>query len=230
MKKIISSLFLFIVLFLVLNFFKNDIANLYILINKKVSVKMSRGDAQNTSEIDSLKNENERLRTLISEASSTQVFANQGILDIIIAHGSFFDKVSIIYSEFILDKGFSSDIKEGSLVYIAGLHPVGVITETQKDYSRLKLFTSYKNTIDVTKSDTENSSFSLIGDGSYGFSARVLDSFDIKSGDSLYLKSYPTLKVAEVIEVKDIENENEKIVYARSFFNKSSPLVFYIQK
>ncbi|MDQ5957225.1 MAG: hypothetical protein QG614_200, partial [Patescibacteria group bacterium] len=70
----------------------------------------------------------------------------------------------------------------------------------------------------------------LIGDGSFGFYSKVLDSYSINEGDQVYLKNYPSLVIAVVQKIEDIPNENEKMIYFKSNFSNNNIRLFFIEK
>lgn len=191
-----------------------------------------------------LENENAYLKSILSNATITQSFADSGIIDPIVANGTFFDKVKIFYSDIILNKGEVDGVKQGSLVFVRGSKPVGTIKEVYDGSSKLELFTSYKKITEgyTNKSASSSStsseavtfgtstSLDLIGDGSFGFYSRVLKTFPAEVGDEIFLKNYPTLVVATIKKVEDIENENEKILYLKSNFDNSNIRLFFIEK
>lgn len=210
-----------------------------------------------------LENENAYLKILIQNATITQSFSETGIIDPIIANGTFFDRIKIFYSDIILNKGEKDGVKTDSLVFVRGAKPVGTIKEVTLSSSKLSLFTSYKrltegyitteqkatSSLAVSSSDeqmitveVENKSTStphsksnitsieLIGDGSFGFYSKVLDSYSINEGDQVYLKNYPSLVIAVVQKIEDIPNENEKMIYFKSNFSNNNIRLFFIEK
>ena len=246
MKKMLTPIVFIISIYGISYFFKSDITNFYIkYLSKQNTTEMV------STELNSLKNENEYLKNLIKNSTSSNTFSESGIVDLIPASPSFLDRSSIIYNNIILNKGSEAGVKNDALVYVSGLRPVGIIKNTNLEYSTLELFTNYKKDIEVfvnskSVSDTStnisistatvtnsivggNIYFNIIGDGSYGFSSKLLKSISVKVGEDVYIKNYPSLKIGKIIEIEDIKNENEKIVYIKSNFTRNSENLFYIE-
>ena len=230
MKKILITLLFIISIYGISYFFKSDIINFYIkYLSKQNATEMT------LVELASLKNENEYLKNLIKNSTSSNTFSESGVVDLIPASPSFLDRSNIIYNNIILNKGSEAGVKNDALVYVSGLRPVGIIKNTNLEYSTLELFTNYKKELEVFVNDknisatSTNIYFNIIGDGSYGFSSKLLKSISVKVGEDVYIKNYPSLKIGKIIEIEDIKNENEKIVYIKSNFTRNSESVFYIE-
>ena len=123
-------------------FFKNDIINLYIQLTQKINY-----DDNLARELNGLKNENQHLKDIISGSAYSSVTVDAAYTGLIEAHSSFFDRSNVIYGDIFLDKGYTEGIMKDSLVYVAGLKPVGTIKKVESGFSVLELFTSYKKEI-----------------------------------------------------------------------------------
>lgn len=220
---------IFLILIIVTGYaLRNNITDIYanLFVNKISDMELK---------LSSLQNENQYLKSVTESSSTYKSFLDNGVIDPIVANATFLDSVKLLYSDIILNKGESSGVSVNKLVYVSGVRPVGIIKVVNKDSSKLELFSSYKNNLEsfVLNGSGDNSSstnIDLVGDGSFGFYAKVLDSFDIKEGENVYLKNYPSLVVATVKKVEDIESENEKNVYFKSNFDNNTPRVFFIER
>lgn len=251
--------FLFFIIFIAIIFFatffifRNNIIN---FITQKFGNIISNSSILEIKNSE-LEIENKNLKDLLSNATnsnySVNSFSENGLVDTIAANATFFDKFSFVYSDILLNKGSDDGVSDSKMVFISGAFPVGVIKNTLENSSKLELWTSYKkitegiifnnkNNLDTNPSsvsssqntivDSVNSSFAieLIGDGSFGFYSRVLDSYNIKEGDIVYLKNYPSLAIAKVVKIEDLPNENEKIIYLKSNFDNSKARLFFIER
>ena len=224
MQKILFYIAIAISLFTLSYFFRSDIVDFYSGLNRKTIAG---------AELSITQNENEYLKKKLQDASSSDTFNDSGILEPIIANSTFFDKTNFLYGDIVLNRGEQDGVKVGALVFVAGVKPVGIIKYVYDSSSKLELFSSYKKNTEAVltqSSTTENISLELIGDGSYGFYVKVLDSLKISVGDMLYLKNYPSLQVAKVVKIDEVESENQKVIYMSSNFNSNDSNFFFIER
>ncbi len=141
-KFLIYFFSLFIFLSIPLSFlYKGKILDFYSRAYSQIFINQN----QNTflqQESENLRNEIQNLRNVILEKNISEDQVSVGIIDKIKAEKiniSLFNK-NIIYSEILLNKGILSGVETGYIVYVSGFKPIGIITETNENSSKLKLY------------------------------------------------------------------------------------------
>lgn len=121
--------------------YKSKVSNFYSYSYEKLF--LNKSELNNLKEENSnLKNEIQNYKNIILEKNITDAELSSGVIDTVKANKinlSIFNK-DIIYSEILLNKGLADDVEISNKVYITGLRPVGVITESNENSSKLKLY------------------------------------------------------------------------------------------
>lgn len=178
-----------------------------------------------------LKNEIQNYKNIILEKNITDAELSSGVIDTVKANKinlSIFNK-DIIYSEILLNKGLADGVEISNKVYITGLRPVGVITESNENSSKLKLYSDnnfesefilksklIKTENTIEKNSTNTVSNEIIADNlnssSTGVSAvnydRLKDHLFTGMGDGSYgikikTPSNLTIKLLDLVYTKD---------------------------
>jgi len=137
--------------------------------------------------------------------------------------------LTTIYSSLILSKGFKDGIVTQDLVFIHGRKPVCIIVEVYDRTSLCKLMTSSGEVTEgVTASSTLN--ISLKGDGGGTFVGDVPRDTVIAQGESIFLKSDPSMILGTVSNVIRDDQAVAWRVYVRGAYNPVTSSVFYVQK
>jgi hypothetical protein len=96
---------------------------------------------------------------------------------------------------------------------------------------------STSSTISTSDSKTETESqltnkYSVTGagDGTYGINIKIPESVDVKIGEKVYLKDDLLHSVGEVVDVKEITSQKEKVLYVKTNYFYSDGSSFYILK
>lgn len=134
------SVFVFASVFLSF-LYKGKISDFYSNIYTRIFVNKDKYTILE-QENEALKNEIQNFKNVILEKNISEDQVSIGIIDKIKAEKiniSILNK-NIIYSEILLNKGISSGVETGYRVYIPGFKIIGVITETNENSSKLKLY------------------------------------------------------------------------------------------
>ena len=137
--------------------------------------------------------------------------------------------VTTIYSSLLLSRGFKDGVTEDDLVYIRGHRPVCVIAEVYDRTSLCKLLTA-SGVITEGVDAASSLSLSLVGDGGGTFVVSVPRDTPVQTGDTIYLKSDPSMVLGVVT---DITRDNQAVawkIYIKGSYNPVTSNVFYITK
>ncbi len=140
---IISFLIILGITFTVSRFYKNFFVNIF----SNTIIFLSPNDEELSiakNENETLKNEIDRLRIIITEKDIKEEEIGSGLTDMIKAEKISFDilNTDIIYSDIILSKGSNNGVSLGSKVYLSGMRLVGEVVEVFENTSKLRLFSS----------------------------------------------------------------------------------------
>lgn len=237
-KKNSNTVFVFIVWFLIIfliifYFFNSNISGLFsnFVSNKIYGQNINASDLQQIkNENERLKNENEELKILLRNAKLSEDLIDKGIVDIVDAN-ILLSKSSLIYSNILINRGLSDGLRVGAIVFTGGLMPVGRVIEIFDNSSIVELFTKYNNKIEVIVGDASSTvNFIAYGDGSYGFYASVPYVLDIHIGDSIFLKENNTYMIGKVADLTENINNKTKDIYIRNDFNPIKVFKLYVEK
>ena len=188
-----------------------------------------------------LQNEISNLKLFIENSTLTEKFIENGETDIVKAN-RITPKIDIIYNNILLNKGFTSNVKEGNLVFVAGLLPVGKIKEVFSDSSNLELFSAQNNKLECyvhidkesvsTSTQIENNTLNIevYADGAYNFVAEVPDSINLKLEDKIYLREFSNYFIGKVYSIEHNDNEKMNRIFIKSNLDSSKNYDFYIKK
>jgi hypothetical protein len=232
----IFKYFLIIICIILFFYFATNVKSFLIDILNSIN---KNDESELVIKLEQLENENAYLRNALEMYNDYKLFTDAGVLEPIVARSiiqnNFLGKINFAYSQVIINAGFNQGVRENALVFVRGLLPIGTIGEVYDNSSQVILFTtSGKITsaiIDLPEStSTVKVSIDLIGDGGYNFFARAPDTMEVLSGQKLYLKNYPQLSIGEIVDIRDISSEAEKILYIKSNYNQNSPNFFYVER
>ncbi|MDB5260246.1 MAG: hypothetical protein JWN37_477 [Candidatus Nomurabacteria bacterium] len=133
-----------------------------------------------------------------------------------------------IYSTIILSKGFKDGLEINKLVYLRGRQPVCIIVEVHDQTSVCKLLSSSGSFIEGVSPNGET--LFLKGDGGGTFIADIPRDAILNEGDSVHLKSDPTLLLGTVVSIVKDNQATAWKVYVRGQYNPITSNVFYTDK
>lgn len=182
-------------------------------------------------ENEELKNKLFLLQSQSMNASNTEEMLKIGVADFIRA-SVIIKRMNSVYGSLYINKGSADGVQVDSIVFAAGLHPVGSVVGVDQKFSRVELFTASSKKIGgiLRYSSSSEEVIELQGDGAYGFVATVPSNSGIKNGDYVYFNQDPDFVLGEVVYVGLNENENNKIVRVKSFYSVTGTAFLYIQK
>jgi cell shape-determining protein MreC len=140
--------------------------------------------------------------------------------------------ITKIYSTIILSKGFKEGIEKDMYVYVRGLQPVCIIKEVYTSTSLCELISKSGVTTEVVVKGKASStiSFTLTGRGGGTFLGDVARDTLIDIGDEVYLKSDPSMKLGNVVNVMNNNQDTSWRVFVSGEYNPVTSSIFYTHK
>lgn len=261
--RVKRSIIIFFVLFAFLNYFLAEsirpyIVNSFSFIVKKITPLDEMLSSIHTNFINketletkskTLEDENIRLldqiaslRLAIENSTLTEKFIESGETEIVKSN-RITPKINLIYNNILLNKGFTSGIKEGNLVFVSPLLPVGKIKQVYADSSNLELFSAKNNKLDsfvyinkdsvgTSSVETENGTLNIevYADGAYNFVSEVGDDIHLKVGDKVYLREFSSYYIGKIENIEHNDNEKMNRIFIKSNLDSNKNYDFYIKK
>lgn len=260
--KLKKSIFIFFLVFYFFNYFLGEnirpyIVNSFSFIIKKITPLDSTFSSWRINFLDKenllnetiflqdknikLQNELENLKLSVSNSVLTEEFVKSGEADIVKAN-RITPKASFIYNNILLNKGFKDGVKDGNLVFVSGLLPIGKIKEVFSDSSNLELFSAKNNKLEcyvhlnrdsvgengATSNDTLN--IEVYADGAYNFVTEIPDSAALSLGDKVYLREFSNYYIGTIKSIEYKDSEKINIIYIKSNLDPNKNYDFYIKK
>ncbi len=182
------------------------------------------------------------LRLAMENSTLTEKFIESGETDIVKSN-RITPKINLVYNNILLNKGFTSGIKEGNLVFISPLLPVGEIKQVYADSANLELFSaknskldSYvylsRDSISTSSVKIENNTFNIevYADGAYNFVSEVGDGVSLKVGDKVYLREFSSYYIGKIESIEHNDNEKKNKIFIKSNLDPNKNYDFYIKK
>ncbi len=181
------------------------------------------------------------LRVAMENSTLTEKFIESGETEIVKAY-RITPKINLIYNNILLNKGFTSGVKEGNLVFVSPLLPVGKIKEVYADSSNLELFSAKNTKLDAyvyvskdsvsSSTEIENNTLNIevYADGAYNFVSEVGDGIHLKVGDKVYLREFSSYYIGKIESIEHNDNEKKNMVFIKSNLDSSKNYDFYIKK
>lgn len=206
--------------------------------NKETLITKSKSlEDENIKLLDELSS----LKSFMENSTLTEKFVESGETDIVKAY-RITPKVNLIYNNILLNKGFTSGVKEGNLVFVSPLLPVGKIKEVYSDSSNLELFSAKNNKLDAfvninkdqvsSSTEIENNTLNIevYADGAYNFITEVGDNVTLKVGDKVYLREFSSYYIGKIESIEHNDNEKKNLIFIKSNLDSSKNYDFYIKK
>lgn len=152
---------------------------------------------------------------------------NEKGLVTLIAHPLMRDLASV-YSTIILSRGFSDGVEEGMLVYIRGRQPVGFISKIHEKTSEMTLLSDSNNKLNGVINGDEV--LPMIGFGGGNFISNIPKDTNIKVGDKVSYGPDPSMKIGEVVDIKNDEQDAFMKVYIKGYYNPVKANTFFLDK
>ena len=137
--------------------------------------------------------------------------------------------VTTLYDSILLSKGFTDGVVEGALVYVRGRQLVCLVKEVHRDTSLCALLSAPGNTVEAVTS-TSSLAVTLIGEGGGNYIALLPKESPLSIGEVLMYRASPTMKLGEVVEIKNDPQDVFVRVYIRGAYNPVTSSLFYVDK
>lgn len=199
-------------------FFRTYLTSHQSLVKKQIELERYIELLENTvAEKDALLREN------VQESSTTEKDSSRHTLVMY----PLMEDITRIYSTILLSKGFKEGVTIGSLVYLRGHQAVCTIKEVYTSSSLCLLLTASGI---VTEGVTSSSSItlSLVGRGGH-FLADIARDTPVIAGETVYLRSNPTMVLGTVRQVANNNQDTSWHVFVEGAYNPVSSSVFYVQ-
>lgn len=214
-------------------FIINDTKKVILFLPKNISLYFHTRDyydkhtALLQENIERLENKVAEDEGIIADFQMKDTEQKGGAVATLVAHPLLMD-LSTIYSSVILSKGYVDSVEVGDLVYLRGRQPIGMISKVYNKTSLLSLFTDSGNKIDgVINNETV---LPLVGDGGGVYVASVPKETLIHVGDTVYYRPNPQMKLGEVSDIKNDQQDVFMKVYIRGNYNPMDANNFFIDK
>lgn len=140
--------------------------------------------------------------------------------------------VTKIYSTLILSKGFKDGVEKDMYVYVRGLQPVCIIKEVYNSTSLCELISKSGITTEVVVKGKASStiSFTVTGRGGGTFLGDVARDTHVDIGDEVYLKSDQSMKLGDVVNVMNNNQDTSWRVFVSGEYNPVTSSIFYTHK
>lgn len=134
-----------------------------------------------------------------------------------------------LYSTLLLSKGFKDGVVDDSLVYVRGRQVVCKIVEIHSSTSLCELFSASRSSVEGVTTETKES-ITLIGDGGGNYVAHVPKESNYKIGETIMYKSDQTMKLGDIVDIKNDPQDVFVWVYIRGTYNPVTSSIFYVDK
>jgi cell shape-determining protein MreC len=135
--------------------------------------------------------------------------------------------ITSLYSTILLSKGFKDGLDIGEIVTVRGGQAVCTIKEVYTSSSLCLLLTASGVT---TEGVTSSSSItlSLVGRGGY-YLANIVRDTPVTVGETVYLRSDPTMVLGTVKEVSNNDQDTSWHVFVEGVYNPMTSSIFYVR-
>lgn len=134
-----------------------------------------------------------------------------------------------LYSTLLLSKGFKDGVSEDSLVYVRGRQAVCKIAEIHSSTSLCGLLSASGSLVEGVTTETKEG-ITLIGDGGGNYVAHVPKESDYKIGETVMYKADQTMKLGDIVDIKNDPQDVFVRVYIRGTYNPVTSSMFYVDK
>lgn len=140
--------------------------------------------------------------------------------------------ITKIYSTIVLSKGFKDGVEKDMYVYVRGLQPVCIIKEVYNSTSLCELISKSGIVTEVVVKGKASSTiaFTLTGRGGGTFLGDVARDTSIYIGDEVYLKSDPSMKLGNVVNVMNNNQDTSWRIFVNGVYNPVTSSIFYTHK
>lgn len=186
------------------------------------------GDLEIT--IERLENELAKRDAELKELNATRDEIHDNSTRGIIVMYPLMQDITRLYSTILLSKGYKDGVEVGAYVFLRGLQPVCIIKEVYNGTSLCQLLSSADMKTDAVTVGSSSVSFTLIGRGGGTYLANVPRDTKIALGDSIYLKSDPSMLLGTVADIIQNNQDTSWHVFVRGRYNPVTSSIFYLHK
>lgn len=132
-----------------------------------------------------------------------------------------------LYSTILLSKGYKDGLQKGGLVYVRGQQAACEVVEVYTTTSLCELLSKGGRTTEGVTS-LSHITVTLLGQGGGNFTAELPQAANLQVGETVYLRSDPSMLLGTIVSIKTDEQATNSTVYVRGAYNPVTSQVFYI--